>query len=150
MRENSATRKVSFLDQQHEHSASVALATRISKDPKGSPTSENITENYQKTVSTNFKMRKPKIEKRHREEEEEEGEEKEDPSLHYINQEEVPLVDPYVEEMWNRIMMLEAQSQPQTRNKLPLNVIEILRTMQYLFRKLIHIYLMLMKTTNQV
>jgi hypothetical protein len=119
MRENSATRKVSFLDQQHEHSASVALATWISKDPKGSPTSENITENYQKTVSTNFKMRKPKIEKRHREEEEEEGEEKEDPSLHYINQEEAPPVDPYVEEMWGRIMMLEAQSQPQTRNKLP-------------------------------
>ena len=108
MRENSATRKVSFLDQQHEHSASVALATRISKDPKGSPTSENITENYQKTVSTNFKMRKPKIEKRHREEEEEEGGEKEDPSLHYINQEETPPVYPYVEEMWGRIMMLES------------------------------------------
>jgi hypothetical protein len=79
-----ARSKVHFLDNddQPEHNAHVALATRIAKDPKGRPVSEIITEKYHKEVSTNFKLKSR--DKRRRSEDEDEEEEKDEPKVNKI------------------------------------------------------------------
>jgi hypothetical protein len=38
--------------------ANVALASRIAKDPRGTPVTERISETYKKNVSTDFKLMK--------------------------------------------------------------------------------------------
>jgi hypothetical protein len=73
--------RISFLDshrqrEQEDHTANVALTTRIAKDPKGVPVSENISESYRKEVSTNFRMKKSG--KRRKIDEDEEPDEKEE------------------------------------------------------------------------
>ena len=83
--------RISFLDshrqrEQEDHTANVTLTTRIAKDPKGVPVSENISESYRKEVSTNFRLKES--DKRRRNEDDEEPDEKEEsPSVHAINSE---------------------------------------------------------------
>ena len=105
--------KVAFLES-HQHMAAVALATRIAKDPNGAPVSENITENYQKTVSTNFKLKRG--DKRHRGVDEEEVGEKEGKVVNHIGE-----VDPLVETLWNRVLAIESRvpAKPPAKLTLP-------------------------------
>ena len=102
--------KVAFLYPQ-QHMAAVALPTRISKDPNGAPVSENVTENYQKTVSTNFKLKRG--EKRNRDEEEgkfwEEARTTE--GVNHIRE-----VDPLVETLWERVLAIESQPRTPVKN----------------------------------
>jgi hypothetical protein len=111
-KENTNSRsKLSYLDntqEEQEHSANVALATRIAKDPRGVPVSERITESYKKNVSTDFKL--GKRDKRRLDDEEEDSEEKEEPAkVQRILKQQSEEVDPLVGELWNRLFVLESQ-----------------------------------------
>jgi hypothetical protein len=104
---NNSRSKISYLDNNNdEHSANVALTTRIAKDPRGTPVTERITESYQKNVSTDFKLRKR--DKRRLDEEEDNDEKDEPPIVQKILKQQPEEVDPLVKELWNRLYVLES------------------------------------------
>ena len=106
LKEHSAQHpKVSFLDTQSDHSAHVALSTRISKDPKGAPVSENITESYQKQVSTNFKLKKDK----RRRGSDDDSDTKEDDVVSFIDKIKTPIVDPVVATLWSKLLEIDSR-----------------------------------------
>ena len=97
----------------NDHSASVALSSRISKDPKGAPVRENITEKYHKTVSTDFELQHGR--KRHSSEASDDSGDDHHKKVSFIDTPNPPpqeCVDPIIETLWKRILSLESQIPP--------------------------------------
>ena len=98
--------KISFLDQHQEgHSANVALASRIAKDPRGTPVTERISETYKKNVSTDFKLKKR--DKRRLEDADDSDEKDETPIVNKL-QEQQQTLDPVLQDLWNHVYVLDS------------------------------------------
>ena len=105
---NNSRTNISYLDNHHdEHSANVALATRIAKDPRGVPVTERITESYKKDVSTDYKMKKR--DKRRLEEVDDSDDKEEPPKVHKIHQDPQQPLAHIVKDLWNHVMVLDSQ-----------------------------------------
>ena len=101
---------VSFLDTSREHMASVALQSRISKDPRGEPLKENQTESYSKMVSTEYGMRAKRKKRKESDKGESEGEEHEEATAKEGVMALLPDNNPHFEHLWNRVLNLEASN----------------------------------------